>query len=298
MYQQSQGLTSSWIFRRRESNGAVWFSRNQDKLRFLKLWVIQIPYLYYQQKAVDWTNIPASQEASLKLKVMSDEFLWPQGRTLPDTRSGGGCAALLSVPIPTLFLTLLDFSVSCCLVQLEEYSCWGCFSTATLPSFPAPLLHNLCPSRDIINPINFKLWPNLGKNTSLPSHWDISASPKYFSLKLHFHWQTQTCSKQGNRASRTVSSDATGWCFQGRGAWTSTLENLGLIWACVSTFLRHSVKFSEHSVDSATVNILIALMYFLCSLVYFCYSGKLWGHFCDHSWLDSAPAYIVEFLEL
>lgn len=118
----------------------------------------------------DWANIPACQEASVKLKVMSDEFLWPRGHTLTDTHLGRGCAALLSVPIPTRFVTFLDFPLSCYLVQLLESSCWGCLSAATLPSFPALLLHNLCPSRDIINPINFELWPSLGKKTGLPSH--------------------------------------------------------------------------------------------------------------------------------
>lgn len=174
------------------------------------------------------------------------------------TNLGGGCAALLSVPIPTLFVTFLDFPFSCYLVQLVEYSCWGCLSAATLPSSPALLLHNLCPSRDVINPINFELWPSLGKNTSLPSHWDSSTFPKYFSLQLHFLWGAGKF-KTGKLGSQACVKQCHGVTFQGRGAWTFTLANLGLTWTWVLTFLWQSVKFSEHSVNSATAMLLFSL---------------------------------------
>lgn len=52
---------------------------------------------------------------------------------------------------------------------------------------PVLLFHNLCPSRDIINHINFELWPSLGKNTSLPSHLDIVTFPECFNCSCNSH---------------------------------------------------------------------------------------------------------------
>lgn len=273
MNQQPQGLTGSWILCTRHSEGAVWFCRNQDKLHFiLKLWAIQIPYLYYQQKAglseysCIQRNISKSKSHVWWAPVAS---LTPFGRRM--------CSTTLCSH-SHIFLTFLDFPFSCYLVQLVEYSCWGCFSAATLPSFPALLFHSLCGSRDIINPINFELWPSLGNNTSLPSHWDISTFPKYFSLKLHFLWWTGKF-KSGKLGIQACVKQCQGVMLPGKGSLDFQSGKFGPGLNLCLNFFWHSVRILW------TVLLLLFLFHWcilLCPLVYFCYCGKLWGHFCDH----------------